>query len=337
MNQTNFVSVLISAIEVELHRQLARLNEPFTLPLHEMLAYHMGWENENTSPDSQGKRIRPLLLLLTCASCKANWESALPAAAAVELVHNFSLVHDDIQDNSIIRRGRDAVWVKWGIPQGINAGDALFVLSNQALLDLSPRHTSDKVLRASKILHDTCLDLTRGQYQDISFEERSNVSIDDYLQMINGKTAALLATCCELGSLLSDVDDSTQIAYREFGHYLGLAFQVKDDFLGIWGETAIRGKSAVSDLVSGKKTLPILHGLVQGGPFAKRWESGPIQLEEVAWLSKQLILEGARSYTLETIDQMTSLALESLQRAGPAGIAGEALSSLSNILLTRNA
>jgi geranylgeranyl diphosphate synthase type I len=328
---------LLSAIETELQRQVARLNEPHTQSFHEMLTYHLGWTGKDAGPIAQGKRIRPLLLLLTIASCKADWKSALPAAAAVELVHNFSLVHDDIQDSSDKRRGRETIWRKWGMPQGINAGDALFVLSNEAILDLPHTYPDQTVLRVAKILFDTCLDLTRGQYMDMSFELRSNLLMEDYWTMIDGKTAALLATCCEIGSLLGGVDHSHQAAYRSFGHFLGLAFQVQDDYLGIWGNSALTGKSVLSDLVSGKKSLPVLFGLAKKGQFSKRWADGPISTEEVTHWVDQLETEGARLFTQQTSDHLTELALQSLRLAEPEGDAGVALYELVNRLLNREA
>src|SRR5215217_8742568 len=143
---------ILARIEVELQRQVARLDNPRTQPFHEMLAYHMGWTGEGAGPEASGKRIRPLLLLLCTAACGAAWETALPAAAAVELVHNFSLVHDDIQDNSDKRRGRPTTWVKWGAPMAINVGDALFVMSNQAIIDLKQNYPAETVVRAAEIL-----------------------------------------------------------------------------------------------------------------------------------------------------------------------------------------
>ncbi|HEX7541687.1 MAG TPA: polyprenyl synthetase family protein, partial [Anaerolineales bacterium] len=163
------------------------------------------------------------------------------------------------------------------------------------------------------------------------------LTIEDYWPMISGKTAALLAACCALGSLLSEVDESTQEAYRDFGHYLGLAFQVQDDYLGTWGISALTGKSAESDLASGKKSLPVLYGLGKNGTFARRWAEGPVSPEEVADLAEQLAVEGARLYTQETADQMTDLALQSLRMADPQGEAREALFELANKLLNREA
>lgn len=333
---SNLIPTLLPAIENELQRQVARLDEPRTRPFHEMLTYHMGWTGEGSGPEAQGKRIRPLLVLLTTASCGADWKPALPAAAAVELTHNFSLVHDDIQDNSDKRRGRQTVWKVWGMPQGINAGDALFVLSNLAILDLAPAFPAETVLKAAGILHAACLDLTRGQHLDIAYENRIGLTVEDYWPMVAGKTAALLSACCALGSLLGGADEPKQEAYRDFGRYLGLAFQVQDDLLGIWGDSALTGKSAESDLLSGKKSLPVLFSLGKGGKFAKRWAEGPIRPQEVPALANLLATEGARLYAQQTADGMTDLALQSLRLADPQGEAGEALFELVNKLLNRN-
>src|SRR5215207_6847258 len=139
------IKPLLSHIELELQGQISRLDNPRTKAFHEMLTYHMGWTGEGAGPEATGKRIRPLLLLLCTAACGASWQLALPAAASVELVHNFSLVHDDIQDNSDKRRGRPTTWVKWGMPMAINVGDTLFVMSNQAIMELKGIYPAETV------------------------------------------------------------------------------------------------------------------------------------------------------------------------------------------------
>lgn len=330
---------LLSAIEDELKHQVNRLDEAHTRPFYEMLTYHMGWTGEGAGPGATGKRIRPLMVLLTTAACKdiddINWLHAVPAAAAVELVHNFSLVHDDIQDNSEKRRGRTTAWKIWGAPMGINVGDALFVMSNQAIMDLREHYPAETVAQAATVLHNTCLDLTRGQFLDMSYEERNDLGVEDYWPMVAGKTAALLSACCHIGSILGGADESKQDAYRSFGHALGMAFQVQDDILGIWGDEAITGKSAASDLLEGKKSLPVLHGLSQGGKFAERWGQGPIQPDEVEELAQTLANEGSYEYTHGMSRQMTTLALDSLREADPQGEAGEALTELANKLIKR--
>ena len=327
---------LLTRIESELQRQVSRLDNPRTQSFHEMLTYHMGWTGEGAGPEATGKRIRPLMLLLCTSACGATWEPALPAAAAVELVHNFSLVHDDIQDNSDKRRGRPTTWVKWGMPMAINVGDALFVLSNQAIIDLNEYYSPDVIVRAAGILHDTCLDLTRGQFLDMSYEERVDLSVDDYWPMVAGKTAALLSACCHIGALLGGADEPKQESYRSFGHYLGIAFQVQDDILGIWGNESLTGKSAASDLVEGKNSLPVLAGLGRNGKFAARWKQGPIQSEEVEAVARLLTNEGGYETAYEASKQMTDLALLNLYEADPQGEAGDALYELADKLLKRN-
>lgn len=326
---------LLSSLELELQKQISRLDQPRTQSFHEMLTYHMGWTGEGAGPEATGKRIRPLMVLLCAAACGKEWQKALPAAAAVELVHNFSLVHDDIQDNSPRRRGRDTAWVKWGAPMAINVGDALFVISNQAIINLKENYPAETVVKAAEILHNTCLDLTRGQFLDMSFEERTDLTMDDYWPMIAGKTAALLSACCHLGALLGGADEARQDAFRSFGHYLGLAFQVQDDILGIWGDEAVTGKSAASDLVEGKNSLPVLAGLAANGRFAERWRQGPIHAHEVEGMAKLLAAEGGYETAHNAATQMTDLSLLNLREAEPEGEAGEALFDLAEMLLKR--
>jgi geranylgeranyl diphosphate synthase type I len=328
---------MLPAIETELMHVSARLDLDRSHPFYEMISYHLGWSGEGSGPAAAGKRIRPLLLLLSCGACDADWQNALPAAACVELIHNFSLVHDDIQDQSKIRRGRPTVWTKWGIPQAINAGDVLFILAHLALQDLQTSYSTEVTTQANAVINQACLDLSTGQFLDISYEQHKSLSIEDYWPMVAGKTAALLSACSLVGALLGGVDIQTQESYRSFGHYLGLAFQVQDDYLGIWGDTALTGKSTASDLVAGKKSLPVLYALEKQGNFSRRWNSGPIAPDEVRSISDLLIGEGAEIYTKDIADKMTDLALQALRTANPKGEAGDALYELTNQLLNRQA
>jgi geranylgeranyl diphosphate synthase type I len=333
MNQ--YIEQLLSAIEVELHQVVNLVDGPDLQPLYAIMAYHLGWEGEGTGPDAAGKRIRPLLVLLTNAAAGGTWENALPAAAAVELVHNFSLIHDDIEDNSPLRRGRPTVWKKWGIAQAINTGDAMFTLAHLSIHRLSANNPDNIILKAGRILQETCLQLTQGQYLDIAYETRGNLTLEAYWPMVSGKTAALLATCTQLGALLAGVSSAQVSAYRDFGYSLGLAFQVQDDLLGIWGDSDLTGKSADSDLLTGKKSLPVLYGLNQQKDFANRWSKGSIAESEVPALAAQLEAEGARKFTLDTANQLTNQALNALETAGPQGEAGDALRKLAWRLLGR--
>ncbi|MDO8490657.1 MAG: polyprenyl synthetase family protein [Dehalococcoidia bacterium] len=233
-------------------------------PMYDMLRYHLGWEDEQGKPlpGSAGKALRPTLCLLACEATAGDFRKALPAAAALELVHNFSLIHDDIQDNDRERRHRPTVWVVWGVPQAINAGNAMHLVATLALFRLVDREVrADKVLRAQRLLEQSCLTMIEGQYLDLSFESRLDIGESDYLQMIEQKTGALMACSLELGAMLGSDDDLVVQSFRDFGRNLGMAFQVKDDFLGIWGDQQETGKPMGSDIRRGKKSFPVVFAL----------------------------------------------------------------------------
>lgn len=328
---------MLAAIEQELQQVVERARQPGLEEMHQMLAYHMGWEGEGAGPEARGKRIRPLLVLLSAAAAGGEWQRALPGAAAVELVHNFSLVHDDIQDQSPLRRGRATLWTLWGVAQAINAGDTLFTLGQMALLRLSETVSPQAALRSAALMQETCLSLTQGQYLDLSYEARGDLSLEAYWPMVSGKTAALLSACTQIGALAAQASDPVCAAYGRFGRLLGLAFQALDDLLGIWGDAALTGKSTESDLLDGKKSLPVLYGLSLGGPFAARWAQGPVSAAEVPALRAQLDAEGGRQYTQQRANDLTDQALEALQDAAPQGEAGAALEALAKKLLRREA
>lgn len=335
MPLAEFIHQMLPAVEAELINQVSQADGPGLAELHQMLAYHLGWQGLGAGPDNRGKRIRPLLVLLTAAAAGGDWPRALPAAAAVELIHNFSLIHDDIEDNSPLRRGRPTVWKTWGLAQGVNAGDTMFALANLAVLRLAETVSIQAAFEASRILQETCLKLTQGQYLDISFEGRSDLELPEYFHMIGGKTAALLSACGQLGALAAQAGQETRTAYGHFCWSLGLAFQAQDDILGIWGNAALTGKSIESDLLSGKKSLPVLYGLSLNGPFARRWKQGALTPPEILDLACQLEAEGARSYTQTRADELTKEALASLDSANPQMPAGAALRSLTLQLLQR--
>jgi len=283
--------------------------------MRDILAYHMGWQGEGGGEHAQGKRIRPLIVLLSCSSAGGNWENALSAASAIEFIHNFSLLHDDIQDRSDRRRGRLTVWIKWGEAIAINAGDALFTTAYLTLTGMSLHASAEMILQATHLMSQACLRLTQGQHLDISYERLDSLPDEAYWAMIEGKTASLLACAAQTGALLAGADSSKCEQYYRFGLLLGKAFQVVDDWLGIWGDPRFTGKPAGSDLVSGKKTMPILYGLKKNGLFAKRWLDGAITPDETYRLSQWLVDEGAQEYTQNMADQLTQEAMKALEDA----------------------
>lgn len=320
------------AVEGELQRVIQTAAQPHLEEYRSMLAYHMGWEGEGAGPGATGKRVRPTLLLLTVSAAEGDWRHALPAAAAVELIHNFSLIHDDIQDDSPMRRGRPTVWKLWGIPQAINAGDAMFTLAQLAMLDLAGSFPAGTVAGAARILNETCALLTQGQYLDMAYERRGDLDIEAYWLMVQGKTAALFSACTQIGASLACATPECRQAYRQFGAELGLAFQVVDDFLGVWGEPALTGKSAESDILTRKKSLPILFGLSRKGDFYHAWQAGN---SDVAELTALLEREGGREFTQQHATRLTQAALQSLEDATPKGAAGQALRELASDMLQR--
>jgi geranylgeranyl diphosphate synthase, type I len=191
------------------------------------------------------------------------------AAVAVELVHNFSLVFDDVQDHDELRRGRASVWKLWGTGQAINAGAALEALVTRAVVDLLPARYVDRTRPALALLSESMLALCRGQVLDLEFEQRVDVSVDEYLEMIGLKTAALFDCAARLGGIAAGVGDASLDKAGKFGYHLGVAFQVIDDIVGVWGSSAQTGKPVGSDLKNGKKTLPTLLAL-KAGPAGNR-------------------------------------------------------------------
>jgi geranylgeranyl diphosphate synthase, type I len=335
MEFEKFSSIVLPEIEANLQQMLSKYIPDHYPELREMLVYHMGWESLDDVKNRGGKRIRPLLVLLCANAVSGDWLQALPAASAVEFIHNFSLIHDDIQDNSELRRGRKTVWVKWGIAQAINAGDLMFTIGHLSMLHLEPDLDSVIVMKASELLLQSCVFLTRGQYRDISYENRDDISLDDYWNMIGGKTAALLGCSAKLGALIGKADKNLCDKFHSFGYSLGLAFQIQDDWLGIWGDSALTGKAIDSDLVAGKKTLPILYGLSKNGDFAKRWNKGSITADEVPLLSEILINEGAQQYTEAMVIQETEKAKEFLVKAVKNPEMEQPLMELTQLLLER--
>jgi geranylgeranyl diphosphate synthase type I len=320
------IAELIAATENEI-LSLVRDRDPSTHGVYEMVRYHLGLDGSGAPA---GKRMRPLLGLLAYASITGQYEPALPGAAAVELGHNFSLVHDDIEDGDVERRHRPTLWARHGIPQAINTGDMLFSLSRVALHRLTDLGFSDaKVLRLMRLYDTTCVALCEGQYIDIWTSEHDEaMSVELYFDMIGRKTAALISASIEAGALLATDDEAVIARYRAFGWALGLAFQINDDLLGIWGQEQATGKEP-TDLARHKKTLPVLYALEHAEP-ADRERLRAIQAAEAptpAELAEAVaILErsGARDYTRDQAHRYRDEALAELDAAGTVDAAARA-------------
>ncbi len=324
------VARLIADTEAEIQRVITN-TDPATAGLYEMCRYHLGLDGSGPS----GKRIRPLLGLLAYASITGEYERALPGAAAVELGHNFSLVHDDIEDGDRERRHRPALWARYGIPQAINTGDILFSLSRVALHRLTELDFPDRtVLRLMRLYDNTCVALCEGQYLDIWMSEHDDaLSVDLYFDMIGRKTAALIAGSIEAGAVLATEDEEVIARYRAFGWDLGIAFQLNDDLLGIWGREDATGKEP-TDLARKKKTLPVIYAFEHADPAARarlasRYAAQSLDDAAVGDILTLLEAAGAREYTRDQAVLHRDRALAELAAAGVVdGAAQERLEAI---------
>ena len=246
-------------IERELREVVVKGSAPL-LGLTSMYAYHMGFcdREGNLVELLGGKYLRPLLCLAMCAALGGDPEKAVPAAASLELGHRTSLIFDDIQDKGLQRNNRPTVWSIWGSEQAINAGLALSSYARLALQRLKGKGVPDSItLRSWEILEKATIDLCWGQYRDLHLVEVARLSVEDYVDMVRGKTASLFGSACELGALIASGDEATMGMARDFGLNMGIAFQIHDDYLGVWGDEAEVGKTA-NDLVERKRSLPVI-------------------------------------------------------------------------------
>jgi geranylgeranyl diphosphate synthase type I len=305
-----------------------------------MLNYHVGFADTDGRPTQvySGKRIRPVLTLLACEASGGPVELAYPAAAAIELLHNFSLIHDDIEDRDEIRRGRSTLWKLWGDAQAINTGDAMFALAHAALERLQESNLDPlRVLRALRVFDEAAVALTIGQYLDLNFVMRPDVQVSEYMNMIRGKTGALIQAACAIGALIGGALNEGVQALAGFGTWLGIAFQLQDDVLGIWGDPLVTGKQD-SDLSHHKRTLPVLYAAerdqrVRELYLMREWNTN-IDLQVVRELIEA---SGAREYTQQAALDAYSRSLQALDTAQMDNTFSTLLRHLAQSLMNREA
>ena len=244
----------LDAIEAALRRNAL----PARSYLGRMAGYHMGWLDAEGRPAlvAGGKRIRPALAIWACEALGGAVEWALPAAVAVELVHNFTLVHDDIQDGDLQRRHRPTVWSIWGAAQGINAGDGIFAHALRTLVGPGPR--AERRMLAAHALSSAVVEVVEGQCLDIALEGSAAAPAATYLRLATAKTGALLGASLAAGALLAGAGSDCARRFDAAGRLLGLAFQIRDDWLGTWGDSQLTGKAHDGDLRRRKLTYPIV-------------------------------------------------------------------------------
>ena len=285
------------------------------------MRYHFGWQDAAGNPvaEAAGKMLRPALCLLCCEAVGGEAARALPAAVALELVHNFTLIHDDIEDSSDTRHGRTTLWRVAGIPQAINAGDGMFVLAHRTLLRLADAGVPPgRVLDAVRALDDACVALCDGQHADIGFERTAVVTLAQYEAMVTGKTAALLGASAAVGAIAGGADARAVDAFGACGRRLGMAFQVQDDVLGIWGDAGTTGKPVADDIRSRKKSFPVVYAL-GSLPTADRerlrtiYERPSLDEDDVALVLRLLDAAGAHAASTAAATHWAAAALDAVR------------------------
>jgi geranylgeranyl diphosphate synthase type I len=277
---TRYRHIITGELRTFVEHTAEQSQRDYLRPFYGQMSYHLGWNHADLTPANghPGKLLRPTLLLLAYEAARASaggrlgtdpaqMRRVMPAAIAIELVHNFSLIHDDIEDGDEERRHRPTLWKVYGEAQAINTGDGMFSLARLALWDLTARGISARIaLDLARLLDCTCVTLCEGQYLDMSFEGRDDVSVEMYLDMIGKKTASLMRCGAEMGARLAAVDPAMIQAFAAFGEALGLAFQLRDDILGVWGHQAQTGKVPAGDVRRKKRSLPVLYALEHSTP-----------------------------------------------------------------------
>ena len=313
----------------------------YSLPdaMRRIAAYHFGWAEADGTPahGDAGKAIRPALVLAAAQALGGPAEEAVHAAAAVELVHNFTLLHDDVIDGDPTRRHRPTTWSVFGSANAILAGDALHALALRILA--GDRHPA--AAAAVRRLAGCVVELCEGQYADCAFEKRSDVTLDECLAMAEAKTGALLGCACALGALYAGADPDTADALDAFGRRTGLAFQLIDDLMGIWGDPEATGKPIGSDLAARKKSLPVVSALRSGTPaaadLAALYGTGrPLDEAELRRAADAVDRAGGRDWARTQACDRMSAAMDHLYRAVPNPVAAGDLLTLAELVTRRN-
>ncbi|QFZ19566.1 family 2 encapsulin nanocompartment cargo protein polyprenyl transferase [Saccharothrix syringae] len=320
-----------AAVDPPLRAAVARL----PASVRGIAAYHLGWSDEHGGPTGAdaGKALRPALALLAAGVVGGTAEQALPAAVAVELVHNFSLLHDDVMDGDTTRRHRPTAWSVFGANPAILAGDSLLVLALDVLAD-SGRPAAGLLAAAVQRLID-------GQSADLSFERRADVRPEECVRMAEDKTGALVGASCALGALFGGGRADQVDRLRRFGEGVGLAFQFVDDLLGIWGDPEVTGKPVHSDLRNRKKSLPVVAALNSDDEAGRELRAlyhraGPLSEADLARAAHLVESCGARAWSQARADDLLARATTHLRAAGPGERAARELDALARLATRRD-
>ena len=320
----------ISQFEPHLNALEAEMKDVFASRegfLYDLLRYHMGWTDQQGTPQDSPPRLhfQSMLTMVCCQALSGDYSDSLPAAAGIEFVHNYTLVHGDVQSNRAVSEDRPSVWWVWGPAQAINVGDGLHALGRNTIMRLAQRGIPpERVLPAVTSLDKACLALCEGQYMDLEFQEKLMVTSADYHDMIGRKTGALTGCATELGAIAAGADDNVRAAYQKMGQGLGMAWQISLDIADLWGRRDDGMTS--SNMLNKKKSLPLIYAL-ENSPLADKRALGNVymkrvlQPEDVSQVIGILDQAGARQFAESRARELAEEALSgtglAAERSGP--------------------
>ena len=309
-------------------------------PIRRMLAYNMGWVDVDGAPTlaTEGKALRPTLCLLACEATGGVTADAMPAAVALELVHNFSLIHDEIQDRDDVRRHRPTLWKVWGERKALVAGNVMRIIADMALWGHRDRETA---LAVAGPITQATLEMIEGQYMDLHFEGRMDITMDDYLAMISRKTGALIRCSLVAGAAAGSGDPCTIEAFEESGKAFGMVFQVRDDYLGVWGVEAATGKPVGADIRRKKNAFPFVYAMSRAerkdrDALLEIYGQAEIGDSDVAAVVEIMERVGARESAQELAAHHSGRAVEALRGIELAPEARREIEELAHFLLVRD-
>ncbi len=328
-----FLSKISKIIDDEIDKYIPNKPEGF----YNMHRYHFGFLNEKFERVKlySGKKIRPALCILSYASISDTYTLALPVATSIEMIHNFTLIHDDIEDKDVLRRNRYTVWYLFGIEHAINVGDSLHVIAYKPLLKLREEGVrEEKILEIIDIITDALIKICEGQYLDLEFQKMEKISMEEYFDMIYKKTAALIEAACKSGACLATDDESLIEKFSEYGKNIGIAFQIIDDVIGIWSEKT--GKPKGSDIRNRKKTLPIILGMERDSSIIEIFKKRKIDEEDVKKVIEILDEYNIKETCLKFAKEYKSKADEILKKTGIKNYYTDMLLKISEFIVNRS-
>ncbi len=312
--------------------------------VYDMLRYYMGWVDENGRPHEamEGKALRPTLCLFACEAVGGALEMAMPSAVALEFIHNFSLIHDDIQDRDEIRHNRKTLWAVWGDPKALVAGNVLRVVADECLHQLLDSGLDyDRALAAGTLLTEAYLEMIEGQYLDLQFEGRHDISMSDYLNMISRKTGALIRCSLNLGAVVGAQEQGVGDAFKESGRAMGYVFQIIDDVLGVWGDEETTGKPVGADIRRKKNSYPVVYTMGRANDKDQKmlneiYEKDELDDSDVDSVLAVMDRLDVKNQAQQEAEKYANVALESLAPVELSREARQEVEDLAHFLLVRD-